>query len=244
MENPENFRSGKNFTLLILSISLATFMASLDSTIVNIALPSISEAFNVSTTTVSWISTSYLLVMVGCLLVFGKISDVIGYKKIFLSGFAIFTVGSFACGFLPEFLLGFPALVISRMFQAVGGAMITSLAAAMIAAYIPAELKGKAMSIIMLFAALGTAIGPTIGGILNQDLSWHWIFFINVPVGIFAILLGAKIIPASQRSLSDPLPIITGNLFFLAFRERVPDFFHDLPADRIDHLILGKIHDL
>ncbi|MDD1705257.1 MAG: MFS transporter, partial [Methanoregula sp.] len=199
MENLENIGSKKSFTLLLLSISLATFMASLDSTIVNIALPSISEAFNVSTTTVSWVSTSYLLVMVGCLLVFGKISDVIGYKKIFLSGFAIFTLGSFACGFLPEFVLGFPALVISRMFQAVGGAMITSVAAAMIAAYIPTEQKGKAMSIIMLFAALGTAIGPTIGGVLTQYLSWHWIFFINVPVGIFAILLGAKIIPASQR---------------------------------------------
>ena len=72
----------------------------------------------------------------------------------------------------------------SRMFQAVGGAMIMSVAAAMISTYIPAEQKGKAMSIIMLFAALGTAIGPTIGGILTQYLSWHWIFFINVPVGI------------------------------------------------------------
>jgi MFS family permease len=126
MENLESIGSEKSLTLLLLSISLATFMASLDSTIVNIAPPSISETFNVSTTTVSWVSISYLLVMVGCLLVFGKISDVIGYKKIFLSGFAIFTLGSSACGFLPEVVLGFPALVISRMFQAVGGAMITS----------------------------------------------------------------------------------------------------------------------
>ncbi|MDD1703533.1 MAG: MFS transporter [Methanoregula sp.] len=198
METPDSGRNKKGFGLLILSISLATFMASLDGTIVNIALPAISESFKLSTTTVSWVATSYLLVMVGCLLVFGKISDTIGYKKIFLVGFAVFTLGSLSCGLLPEFVAGFPSLVASRMFQAVGGAMIMSVAAAMISTYIPRDQKGKAMSIIMLFAALGTAIGPTIGGILTQYLSWHWIFFINVPVGIFAILLGAKVIPASQ----------------------------------------------
>jgi len=200
MDAPDNRRDMKGYSLLIFSISLATFMSSLDGTIVNIALPAITETFHLSTTTVSWVATSYLLVLVGCVLVFGKVSDTIGYKKIFLSGFAIFTLGSFFCGFLPEFVLGFPALVASRVFQAVGGAMLASVAAAMITAYIPAELKGKAMSIIMLFAALGTAIGPTIGGILTQYLSWHWIFFINVPVGIFAILLGAKVIPASAPS--------------------------------------------
>lgn len=197
MDTPDSGRNMKGYTLLILSISLATFMSSLDGTIVNIALPAITEAFHLSTTTVSWVATSYLLVMVGCVLVFGKVADTIGYKKIFLTGFLVFTLGSFCCGFLPEFVLGFPSLVASRVFQAVGGAMLMSVAAAMITAYIPAELKGKAMSIIMLFAALGTAIGPTVGGILTQYLSWHWIFFINVPVGIFAILLGAKVIPAS-----------------------------------------------
>jgi len=200
MDIPVNGPKVKGYTLLIFSISLATFMSSLDGTIVNIALPAIAETFNLSTTTVSWVTTSYLLVMVGCVLVFGKISDTIGYKKIFLAGFAIFTLGSFFCGVLPELILGFPSLVASRVFQAVGAAMILSVAAAMITAYIPAELKGKAMSIIMLFAALGTAIGPTIGGLLTQYLSWHWIFFINVPVGIVAILLGAKEIPASQTN--------------------------------------------
>jgi EmrB/QacA subfamily drug resistance transporter len=197
MDIPDNGRARKGFGLLIFSISLAMFMTSLDGTIVNIALPTISASFNVSTSTVSWVATSYLLVMVGCVLVFGKVADTIGYKKIFLSGFAIFTIGSFFCGFLPEFVAGFPSLIGSRMFQAVGAAMLMSVAAAMISTYIPAEQKGKAMSIIMMLAALGTALGPTIGGVLTQYLSWHWIFFINIPVGIVAILLGAKVIPAS-----------------------------------------------
>ena len=141
-------------------------------------------AFNVTTSTVSWVSTIYLLVMAGCVLIFGKVSDVIGFKKVFLSGFLIFTIGSFACGFLPDFIHSFPVLIGSRAFQAVGGAMITAIGPAMVTAYIPMEQKGKAMGIVLTFAALGTAIGPTIGGILTQFLSWNWIFFINVPVGI------------------------------------------------------------
>lgn len=188
----------KSFTLLIISISLATFMSALDGTIVNIALPTISDAFNVSTSTVSWVSTIYLLVMAGCVLIFGKISDTIGFKKVFLSGFLIFTIGSFASGFLPDFIHSFPVLIGSRAFQAVGGAMITAIGPAMVTAYIPMKQKGKAMGIVLTFAALGTAIGPTIGGILTQFLSWNWIFFINVPVGICAILLGAKVIPAMK----------------------------------------------
>ena len=186
------------FTLLIISISLATFMSALDGTIVNIALPTISSAFDISTSMVSWVSTVYLLVMAGCVLIFGKISDVIGFKKVFLSGFLIFTVGSFGCGFLPDFVHSFPTLIGSRAFQAVGGAMITAIGPAMVTAYLPMEQKGKAMAIVLTFAGLGTAIGPTIGGLLTQFLSWNWIFFINVPVGIVAILLGAKVIPAMK----------------------------------------------
>jgi len=185
------------YGLLIISISLAIFMSALDGTIVNIALPTISESFGVSSGAVSWVATAYLLVMAGCVLIFGKVSDVIGFKKVFLSGFVIFTLGSFACGFLPEFLHSFYTLVGARAFQGIGGAMITAIAPAMVTAYIPMEKKGKAMGIIMTVAALGMAIGPTIGGVLTQYLSWHWIFFINVPVGIIAVLLGAKVIPAS-----------------------------------------------
>jgi EmrB/QacA subfamily drug resistance transporter len=191
------------FGLLIFSISLAMFMGSLDGTIVNIALPTISESFHISSTTVSWVSTAYLLVMAGCVLVFGKISDILGFKKVFLAGFAIFTLGSLTCAVLPDLTGSFLTLIGSRILQAVGGAMITAIAPAMITVYIPMEQKGKAMGIVMTFAALGTALGPTIGGVLTQYLSWHWIFLINVPVGIVAVLLGAKVIPviAGQGSM-------------------------------------------
>jgi EmrB/QacA subfamily drug resistance transporter len=197
MEDSHDTGGKTGYGLLILSISLAIFMSALDGTIVNIALPTISESFGVSSSAVSWVATAYLLVMAGCVLIFGKVSDVIGFKKVFLSGFVIFTLGSFACGFLPEHLHSFLSLVVSRAFQGIGGAMMTAIAPAMVTAYIPMEKRGTAMGIIMTVAALGMAIGPTIGGVLTQYLSWHWIFFINVPVGIVAVLLGAKVIPAS-----------------------------------------------
>jgi EmrB/QacA subfamily drug resistance transporter len=184
-----------SFTLLTISISLAVFMSALDGTIVNIALPTISTDFNLSSSTVSWVATIYLLVLAGCVLIFGKLADRVGFKKIFLVGFMIFTLGSFSCAVLPDLLNSFYVLVGSRVFQAIGGAMITAIAPAMVTAFIPLSLKGKAMGVIMTAAALGTAIGPTIGGVLTQYLSWHWIFFINVPVGIIAVLLGAKVIP-------------------------------------------------
>jgi EmrB/QacA subfamily drug resistance transporter len=196
MENTRQGTDQAGFNLLIISISLAAFMSALDGTIVNIALPTISSVFNISSSTVSWVATIYLLVMAGCVLIFGKLADGIGFKKVFLSGFAIFTLGSFSCALLPDLFSSFPMLIGSRAFQAVGGAMITAIAPAMVTAYIPMKPKGKAMGIIMTVAALGTAIGPTIGGVLTQYLSWHWIFLINVPVGICAILLGAKVIPA------------------------------------------------
>ena len=103
-------------------------MGGLDGTIVNIALPTISESFNVSTTMVSWVATAYLLVMAGCVLVFGKVSDIIGFKKVFLAGFGIFTLGSFACGVLPDLFGSLGWLIGSRIFQAIGGAMITAIA--------------------------------------------------------------------------------------------------------------------
>jgi len=199
MENSGNGKQRAGFGLLIFSISLALFMSGLDGTIVNIALPTISESFNVSTSSVSWIATAYLLVMAGCVLIFGKISDMIGFKKVFLAGFFIFTLGSIACGILPDLFGSLSWLIGSRIFQAVGGAMMSAIAPAMITAYIPMDQRGRALGIIMTMAALGTAIGPTIGGFLTQYFSWHAIFFINVPVGIVAILLGAKVIPKDSR---------------------------------------------
>ncbi len=187
------------YYLLIFSIALAIFMAALDTLIVNIALPTISESFHVSSSEVSWVATVYLMVMAGCVLIFGKISDNIGFKRIFLAGFVIFVTGSLMCGILPVLTGSFLVLVGSRAFQAIGGAMITAVPVAMVTAYIPMEMRGKAMGLVVTMTALGAALGPSLGGILTEYLSWQWIFFINVPVGIIAIILGLLVIPDSER---------------------------------------------
>ena len=192
------------YPLLMFTIALANFMSALDASIVTVALPTISKIFSILPGTASLVLTVYILVMAGCVLIFGKLSDTIGFKTMFLSGFFIFTVGSFVCGFLPVVLNSFPVFVASRILQAIGATMIVAIGPGMIAAYIPIDLRGKAMGTIFTMAALGMAIGPTIGGILTQYLSWSWIFFINIPIGILTILLGRKVIPEMPKKQRKP----------------------------------------
>jgi EmrB/QacA subfamily drug resistance transporter len=190
--------SGKTLILILISASLAAFMSSLDGTIVNIALPSIAEAFSLTTSSVAWVSTIYLLVIAGLLLIVGKLTDTIGLKKIFLAGFSIFVIGSFSCGFFPELLNSFHILLISRIIQAIGGVMMMVVAPAMLSRFMPGERRAKGLSLVMLFAAVGMALGPTLGGYLTEYLSWNWIFYINVPVGIIAVVLGLFVIPKTE----------------------------------------------
>ncbi len=189
METPSAI---KNQKLLLFAISIAAFMSALDSSIVNIALPTISASFDVSTGIVSWVSTMYLLVLTSCLMIFGKLSDRIGFRRIFLAGFLVFAAGSLFCALSPSFLL----LVGSRAFQAVGGAMLGAISTAMVTVFIPSASRAKAIGFVVTMASLGVAFGPFLGGILTGMLSWHWIFLINVPVGILACILGAAVIPS------------------------------------------------
>ena len=192
--------TSKALKLIILSSALAAFMSSLDGTIVNIALPTISDIFDLPSSSVAWVSTIYLLVMAGSLLVVGKLTDIIGYRKIFLTGFVLFTLGSFACGFLPEMTGMFSLLLLSRVFQALGGVMMTVIAPAMLSRYMPGAARAKGMSVVVLFASLGMALGPTLGGLLTEYLSWNWIFYINVPVGIAALMLGIFVLPRDEKA--------------------------------------------
>jgi len=197
--------SGREQKLVIFILALSSFMASLDSTIVNISLPSIAESFAVPMSQVSWVAMSYLLVLSGLLLVFGKLGDMKGFRKIFIFGFAVFTVGSLLCGlsFSIDSLIG------SRFIQGIGAAALEAIGPAMVAIYLPKEIRGKALGILATVISLGIAAGPIIGGLLTQYASWHWIFFINVPIGICAVLLGIRYIPR------DRLPVKTGSFDYL-----------------------------
>jgi EmrB/QacA subfamily drug resistance transporter len=177
--------------MIVLVISLGSFMAGLDGTIVNIALPTIGKAFDVSTVTVSWVLNAYLIVLVSLLLFASRLGDIKGFRKLFLVGFGIFTLGSAMCGLAPS--LDF--LIFSRMLQAVGGAIISALGAVMVTTYLSPSLRGQALGMVAMFTMLGAALGPVLGGFLTSAFSWQYIFFVNLPVGVLAILLGIYILP-------------------------------------------------
>lgn len=177
--------------MIVIVIGLGSFMAGLDGTIVNIALPTIAKSFDISTVTVSWVLNAYLIVMVSLLLAASRIGDMKGYRSIYIAGFALFTLGSVTCGIAPSIEI----LILSRMLQAVGGAIISALGAVMVSSYLSSSVRGQALGIVAMFLMLGAALGPVIGGFLTSAFSWRFIFYVNLPVGIFAILLGMHVLP-------------------------------------------------
>jgi EmrB/QacA subfamily drug resistance transporter len=177
--------------LILLLISLASFMGALDTTIVNISLPSISKYFQSDVATVSWVAIAYLLILSSTLITFGRVADIRGYKKIYIAGFAIFTVGSLSCGLSSTIYL----LIGFRVLQGIGAAMLQAIGGAMVVRYLPEKIRGTAFGILTTSAAVGLAAGTPLGGFLSQFYSWHWIFFVNIPVGILAIILAFAILP-------------------------------------------------
>jgi EmrB/QacA subfamily drug resistance transporter len=176
--------------LILILISLASFMGALDATIVNISLPTISKYFQCDVATVSWVAMAYLLVLSGTLITFGRVADIRGYKRIYLAGFAIFTVGSLLCGLSSAIYL----LIGFRVIQGIGAAMLQAIGGAMVVRYLPEKIRGTAFGVLITFAAVGLAAGTPLGGIICQFYSWHWIFFINIPVGIIAIIIGVAVL--------------------------------------------------
>ena len=177
--------------MIVIVIALGSFMAGLDATIVNIALPAIAKSFDVSTVTVSWVLNAYLIILVSLLLAASRLGDMKGYRNMFLGGFVVFTAGSALCGLSPTIDI----LIIARMVQAIGGAVISALGAVMVTSYLSASMRGQALGIVAMFAMLGAALGPVVGGFLTSAFSWEYIFFVNLPVGIVAVLLGFHILP-------------------------------------------------
>jgi len=182
--------------LLLVAIALGMVMDGLDGSIVNVALPTIAAAFDTDAGTVSWVIITYLLMMAGLLLVFGKIADRGFMKGIFIVGLVLFTVGSAACGFSPAFGI----LLAARIVQGLGAAMIAAVAPLLIVRYLPPQKLGTGMGVLAAASSIGFAAGPALGGIITHFLSWHWIFLINIPIGIFGILFSLRVIPADLPS--------------------------------------------
>jgi EmrB/QacA subfamily drug resistance transporter len=173
-------------------LCLGTLMIVLDVTIVNVALPSIKEDLGFSASSLAWVVNAYLLTYGGCLLLGGRLGDLLGMRRLFLFGIGFFTAASLACGLATS--EGF--LIVARAVQGVGGAIVSAVSFGLVMTLFtePAE-RAKAMGVAGFVASGGGSIGVLLGGILTGTLSWHWIFLVNVPIGALVVLLSLRFLP-------------------------------------------------
>jgi EmrB/QacA subfamily drug resistance transporter len=176
------------------AVSFGLFMIMLDNTVVNVALPSMAADLGVGLSELEWIVTGYALTFASVMLTGGKLADLFGRRLIFVVGLAIFTGASLACGLAESEHV----LIGARMVQGVGAALMNPATLSIIAATFPPRQRGMAIGIWAGVSALALAIGPLVGGLLTQHLSWHWIFFVNIPVGILAIVASFVLIKESK----------------------------------------------
>ena len=176
--------------LVLALVCVGTFMATLDISIVSIALPRLTELFHTTPSTTQWVVLSYTFVITILLLTFGKLGDLIGRRRIYTYGIIIFVIGSLLCGFSTSILM----LILARALQGIGSSMTMSAGPAFVTEGFPARERGKALGFVGTAVALGLLTGPMIGGILVEYTSWRWIFFLNVPIGlVLAILLTTRV---------------------------------------------------
>jgi EmrB/QacA subfamily drug resistance transporter len=177
--------------IALIVVCFAMLMNTLDQTIVNVALPTIQRDLHFTQATLAWVIDAYLITFAGALLLAGRLGDLVGRKKVFLFGVGLFTLSSFACGAANSQAL----LIIARFAQGLGAALSSSVILAIIVADFPIPTeRAKAMSSYIIVAVGGGSLGLLVGGSVTQALSWHWIFFINIPIGIVTFVLGVILI--------------------------------------------------
>ncbi len=198
--------------LVLINACMATFMGTLDGSIVNIILPVVAGSFSVSINQVQWVVTSYLLCTSALLLIWGRISDLYGRKYLFAAGMAVFTLGSAACGFADS--LGF--LVFARVVQALGASVTMALVQGIVTEVFPSNERGKALGFIGMVVAMGSLAGPSLGGLLVHLFSWKAVFFINIPFGIIGVALTFLVMPQSETEKEDRSFDYRGTALFVA----------------------------
>jgi EmrB/QacA subfamily drug resistance transporter len=198
--------------LIFIVLNIFTFMGTLDASIVNIALPTISKELGLAFANSQWIVISYLLTICTVILFFGKMGDVFGKIKVFKWGSVLFIIGSFLCGLSGS--LAF--LVFSRIIQAIGSAMTMANSQGIVTEIFPVKERGKALGLIGTFVSLGSITGPSLGGIIISSLGWEYIFWINIPIGIIAISLAWKTLPKDMTLTKTKIDVAGSILFSLA----------------------------
>lgn len=197
------FAEGDRKWLTLAAVSLGLFMIMLDNTVVNVALPAIQRDLEATLSQLQWIVTGYALAFAAFMLIGGKVADAYGRRRIFVLGIVVFTVASLVCGLAPSS----SALIAARVVQGVGAALMSPATLSIIAATFPPAERGAAVGIWAGVSALALAIGPLVGGLLTEHLSWHWIFFVNVPVGVVGVLASYTLVDESRDETHERLDL-------------------------------------
>lgn len=201
----------KNRWAILTIVLMSTFMATLDSSIVNVALPEMSKSLNVTSAGIQLVVTSYLIIISATILIFGRLGDMLGKTNVYKFGIALFTIGSLFCGISNSLLV----LVVARVIQAIGAAGTMANSQGIITEVFPANERGKALGISGTAVALGALVGPALGGFIVDAISWKYIFLINLPIGIITFIYSFKILPKARRIVNGKLDGLGALLFML-----------------------------
>ena len=172
-------------------------LSALGTSIANVGLPTFAQAFDASFQEVQWIVLAYLLAITTLIVSVGRLGDIIGRRRLLLTGIALFTVASVLCGFAPSLWL----LISARALQGLGAAIMMALTMAFVGETVPKERTGSAMGLLGTMSAIGTALGPSLGGLLIAGPGWRAIFLVNVPLGLIALILAYRFLPVDRRGL-------------------------------------------
>lgn len=200
----------ENKGIILFNVVLMSFISCVDMSIVNIALPIMAKKLCVSMAAIEWVVVSYIMIICSIILIFGRLGDIKGKTRVFQAGILIFTIASFMCGMTNSLV----SLVIFRIIQGIGAAACMANNQGIITQVFPKEGRGKALGILASAVALGSVAGPALGGIILATLNWNCIFFVNVPIGIFAFLLGLKVLPKGKQN-NEKIDIKGAVLFFI-----------------------------
>lgn len=203
--------NSRKWTILVMVV-LMTFMSCIDSSIVNVALPIMAKKLNTNMASIELVVTCYLIVISALVIIFGRISDIKGKKLVFMSGIAIFTLASLLCGISASLTM----LIFSRVLQAVGAACTMSANQGIITQVFPANERGRALGINGASVALGLLVGPPLGGLITQFFSWHYIFFINIPIGVITFVFCLRLLPKMKPVHEEKFDYKGAILFFLS----------------------------
>lgn len=199
----------KEWTILLVILPM-TFMTTLDSSIVNVALPTMAKELGTTMAGIEWVVTSYLITICALILLFGRFGDVIGKSRVFRFGIAVFTIGSLLCGLSNTLVM----LIISRIIQAIGAVAAMATNQGIITETFPPSERGRALGLTGTAVALGTMVGPTLGGLIVSVAPWEFIFLINIPIGIIVYIAVIKTL--SFRKAEDKVPFdIKGTILFM-----------------------------